>query len=175
MNHNPYAPPGADVSDVASTEVQALNPWSPRGRIGRLRYIAWLSGGTFLMQMATGMAMASARVWHMDVLGDVVMVLLVLAFVVLSVFWGIQRSHDMDWSGWSVLLAFIPLVGLVWLFKGGTPGVNRFGAPPPPNSLGVKLVACLLPGLFVLGILLAISIPAYQSFSHRAPAAQTAR
>ena len=50
----------------------------------------------------------------------------------------IQRSHDMNLSGWWSIAAFIPLVGLFWLFNGGTPGVNRWGAPPPPNTRRVE-------------------------------------
>ena len=38
----------------------------------------------------------------------------------------IQRSHDMNLSGWWSIAAMIPLVGLVWMFKGGTPGANRW-------------------------------------------------
>jgi len=73
--------------------------------------------------------------------------------MVLSVFSAIQRSHDMDWSGWTVLLSLIPLFGLIWLSMPGTPGRNRFGAPPPPNTTGVKVGAALIPVLFVLLVL----------------------
>ncbi|WP_414654147.1 DUF805 domain-containing protein [Hyalangium sp.] len=77
----------------------------------------------------------------------------VLPYMVLSVFSAIQRSHDMDWSGWTVLLSLIPLFGLIWLSMPGTPGRNRFGAPPPPNTTGVKVGAALIPVLFVLLVL----------------------
>ena len=78
----------------------------------------------------------------------------------------------MNLSGWFSLLALIPLVGLVWVFKGGTPGANRFGAPPPPNTLGVKIIACVFPLIFVIGILAAIALPAYQQYTVKARAAQ---
>lgn len=46
----------------------------------------------------------------------------------------IRRLHDTDRSGWFVLLALIPLVGiiilLVFYVQEGTPGDNRFGANP---------------------------------------------
>jgi uncharacterized membrane protein YhaH (DUF805 family) len=46
----------------------------------------------------------------------------------------IRRLHDLDRSGWWVLLSFIPLVGaiilLVWFATKGTAGPNRYGPDP---------------------------------------------
>ena len=46
----------------------------------------------------------------------------------------IRRLHDTDRSGWMLLLAFIPLVGLiillVFLGQDSKPGENRFGVNP---------------------------------------------
>jgi uncharacterized membrane protein YhaH (DUF805 family) len=43
----------------------------------------------------------------------------------------IRRLHDIDKSGWFLLLSLIPIVGaiivLVWMCQAGTPGPNRFG------------------------------------------------
>lgn len=48
----------------------------------------------------------------------------------------IRRLHDLDRSGWWLLLLFIPIIGAIWLIvwycTPGTPGSNRFG----PNPLG---------------------------------------
>ena len=83
----------------------------------------------------------------------------------------IQRSHDMDLSGWWSLAAFIPFVGLVWVFKGGTRGANRWGAPPPPNgrrraaSPGWHCRSCSWSAWSA-----AIALPAYQQYSIRANA-----
>jgi uncharacterized membrane protein YhaH (DUF805 family) len=45
---------------------------------------------------------------------------------------GVRRLHDLDRSGWWVLLDLIPLVGwiilLAWFCMKGTDGPNRFGA-----------------------------------------------
>jgi len=45
----------------------------------------------------------------------------------------IRRLHDIDKSGWFLLLSFIPIVGaiivLVWMCQASTPGPNRFGPP----------------------------------------------
>jgi len=45
----------------------------------------------------------------------------------------VRRLHDIDKSGWYLLLIFVPLIGpillLIWALKPGTPGDNRFGPP----------------------------------------------
>ena len=47
---------------------------------------------------------------------------------------GVRRLHDIDKSGWFVLLSLIPIVGLiiliVWACQAGTRGANRFGPDP---------------------------------------------
>jgi uncharacterized membrane protein YhaH (DUF805 family) len=44
----------------------------------------------------------------------------------------VRRLHDLDRSGWCVLLDLVPLVGwiilLIWFCTKGTDGPNRFGA-----------------------------------------------
>jgi uncharacterized membrane protein YhaH (DUF805 family) len=45
----------------------------------------------------------------------------------------VRRMHDLDKSGWALLLGLIPLAGpiiiLVYVCQQGTPGPNRFGPP----------------------------------------------
>ena len=47
----------------------------------------------------------------------------------------IRRLHDLDRTGWWILLGFIPLIGwiilLIWYVTKGTDGPNRFGPDPP--------------------------------------------
>jgi uncharacterized membrane protein YhaH (DUF805 family) len=46
----------------------------------------------------------------------------------------IRRLHDLDRTGWWVLLWFIPLIGwiilIIWFCTRGTAGPNRFGPDP---------------------------------------------
>jgi len=46
----------------------------------------------------------------------------------------VRRLHDIDKSGWWLLLCLIPIVGwiilLIWLIGLGTDGDNRFGSKP---------------------------------------------
>ncbi|MBY4865601.1 DUF805 domain-containing protein [Burkholderia anthina] len=67
------------------------------------------------------------------------LVLVFLAIAVVSI-WssiavGVKRLHDIDKSGWWMLLIFVPIVGAIALFVmngfiAGTPHANRFGEPP---------------------------------------------
>lgn len=45
----------------------------------------------------------------------------------------VRRLHDIDKSGWWLLIGLIPIVGaiilIVWLVQTGTAGPNRFGPP----------------------------------------------
>jgi len=57
---------------------------------------------------------------------------------------GVRRLHDIDRSGWWLLLALLPLVGaiilIVWACFRGTPGPNRFG-PDPLAGLPTEALA----------------------------------
>ncbi len=57
-----------------------------------------------------------------------------LALLLPGIAVSVRRLHDRDYSGWWVLLAFVPLVGwiilLVWFVMRGTVGDNRFGPDP---------------------------------------------
>ena len=47
---------------------------------------------------------------------------------------GIRRLHDIDRSGWWLLISLVPLIGwivlIVWDCTKGTDGSNRFGSDP---------------------------------------------
>ena len=86
-----------------------------------------------------------------------------------------RRLNDMGKSGWMGLLMLIPLVNIIfafWLLLGrGDEGANEYGPAPAPNSTGVIVLACLLPVIMIIGILAAVSLPAYQDYTARARAA----
>ena len=88
--------------------------------------------------------------------------------LVVGVMLTIQRCHDFDVSGWLSLLLIVPIAPLLFWIIPGSKGANRFGAPTPPNSTGVVILALLLPVLFFGGILAAIALPAYQDYTKRA-------
>ena len=57
-----------------------------------------------------------------------------LATVIPSISVAVRRLHDLDKSGWWVLLSVVPIIGPLWLFilycMAGTSGNNRFGPNP---------------------------------------------
>lgn len=178
-NENPFMAPRAVVADVAGGSDEGFAPvamFSAKGRIGRLRYLAYIMGSYLIFGLVVailslgGLALAGtgssdAGVGTMVILG-VVYVAYMAYFVIVT----IKRSHDMNWSGWMSLLVLIPFVGLIWMFKSGSPARNDYGLPPPPNTLGVKVLAWILPAIFVVGIVAAIALPAYQDYTKRAAA-----
>ncbi len=169
---NPYAAPQARVADVnAEAGLGELKLFSAKGRIGRLRLLAYLMGAYLLFAVAFGV-LAAALSGSQTAAGLVAIpaFLVYLWFIVIS---SIKRCHDADQSGWWAITFFIPLIGLIWFFWPGSQGANRFGAPPPANTFGIKLLGLLLPVIAVIGILAAIAIPAYQGYVEKARAAQT--
>ncbi|NOZ65830.1 MAG: DUF805 domain-containing protein [Alphaproteobacteria bacterium] len=57
-----------------------------------------------------------------------------LATIIPSITVGIRRLHDIDRSGWWMLIGFVPLIGgivlLIFFVKKGTEGPNDFGDDP---------------------------------------------
>jgi uncharacterized membrane protein YhaH (DUF805 family) len=57
-----------------------------------------------------------------------------LAILIPSLAVTVRRLHDIDRSGWWILIALVPLIGtivlLVFALLEGTPGTNRYGLNP---------------------------------------------
>jgi uncharacterized membrane protein YhaH (DUF805 family) len=154
----PYATPKAAVAE-ALPEFGELKAFTTDGRIGRLRYLACLP----LFGIAGGFFAAS------EILGGLLMVLVGIAVAVVGIMFGVQRLHDIGWSGWLLLVTLVPIVGgvfslLMFIIPGST-AANRFGPPPPPNSRAVKILALLWVAMIVIGIVAAIALPAYMGYA----------
>lgn len=170
---SPYAPPSANVAEELP-EYAELRPFGVEGRIGRLRYLAWS-----ISLMAAAMAVfgvVAIGFQLSEVVGAIIGVLALVAMAVVSVQIGVQRLHDIGWSGWLLLVNLVPVVGsvfsIIMLVVPGSTAANRFGPPPPPNSTAVKVLSALwLLVPVVFGILAAIAIPAYQDYTERAQSA----
>lgn len=173
---NPYQPPRAQVEDVrgGSSAYQPIQLWSVKGRVSRLQYLGYLMGGYLLLILGAALLGFIAAAAGMDKSATALGMIAAIPYIVFSIMMAIQRAHDMGWSGWTSLLALIPFVALVWLFKAGTPGENRFGAPPPPNTTKVKILALLMPIIAIIGIVAAIALPAYQGYVLKSKGAQPA-
>jgi len=167
---NPYSPPKSEVGDItAEAEAfQEIKLWSAQGRIGRLRYLAYSAAAGLVYGLFVVLATAILG----KTVGPAVSILGYLPLLVFIFLAAIKRSHDMNWTGWSVLLTIIPFVGLIWVFKAGTVSTNDYGDPPPPNTRAVKILAFIFPLIAIIGILAAIALPAYKQYVDRARAAQ---
>jgi uncharacterized membrane protein YhaH (DUF805 family) len=172
MQANPYRAPDTRVSD-ASEEYGEVRIWSAAGRLGRVRYIGYSIGVTFLIYLVAALLFAFAGWAESGPLGITIGVAAVLAVLVASVLLTIQRCHDFNASGWLSLLLIVPIAPIIFWIVPGTKGSNRFGNPPPPNTTGAVVMALILPAIFVVGILAAIAIPAYSDYQKRAAAMES--
>ncbi|GEO80016.1 DUF805 domain-containing protein [Pararhodospirillum oryzae] len=96
-----------------------------QGRAGRSEYWWWVL-------FTIGVALV-AGILDEGLGGGVFGLLSALALFLPGLAVTIRRLHDIDTSGWWVLIGLIPLVGtvvlLLWTVRPGTPGPNRYGPP----------------------------------------------
>jgi type IV pilus assembly protein PilA len=168
QSRTPYATPRANVARADdAVEYGEVRVLSPHGRIGRVRYIGYSMGLSIVVLLVAGFAAGVVGVASPGA-AVLVGVLGYVALLAVQFLLSIQRSHDMNVTGWLSLISLIPLGVLVFWVVPGTRGENDYGKPPPPNTAGAIVLACLLPVVAVGGILAAIAIPAYQDYSIRA-------
>lgn len=156
---NPYVAPRAAVDD-APEEYQPVKLFSVSGRIGRARYIAYTLGISLLLGMIGGLLSGAV--------GPAAVFVAYAAIFVVSIMLTIQRSHDFNTTGWLAILGLVPVVNLIFWIIPGTDGTNRFGAETPPNGVLTLIAAWLIPVLFTVGIVAAVSIPMYADYVKRA-------
>jgi len=168
QDRNPYAAPKTNVTrgDSAVEDFGEVRIFAVSGRIGRVRFIAYSIWLAFLVVLATAVLGVIAAAFDPDIAITVVIVGYIAVYAI-QFLPAIQRSHDMNVTGWLSLISLVPFGIFVFLFASGTRGENSYGKQPPPNGIGVILVACLAPFLFFGGIMAAIAIPAYQDFTIR--------
>ena len=173
--NNPYNAPGATLSgDMASDQTYDPEVLAVNGRIGRLRYIAYSMAISISLSvvMLILMGLLNTISQNVALLGLILYVPILAYYFILA----IRRLNDMGHPGWWSLLQILPLVNLVfylWLIFGrGDDGNNEYGAAPGANSGMVIAGACVLPLIFIVGILAAVAIPQYAKYVERAKAAK---
>jgi uncharacterized membrane protein YhaH (DUF805 family)/type II secretory pathway pseudopilin PulG len=144
-------------------------------RIGRLRYLAYGIGLALLGSLAVLVCMVLAKI--SPALGVAGLGIVYIGWLVMSIAFGVRRLHDLDKSGWLMLLVIVPLVnlGLViyLIFFSGTAGENRFGEEQSPNTGWVIAGSIAYIALIPMGgILAAIAIPTYQDYIARSQTAE---
>ncbi len=69
-----------------------------------------------------------------DTIGSILMLILYVIIIVPLLAVGVRRLHDLDKSGWWMLISLIPILGglyLLYLFvQKGTDGPNQYGSDP---------------------------------------------
>lgn len=105
------------------------------GRSSRSEYWWWI----LLYVIIRALAEVLIRSTSAESVGPAQVFLVILSFLSLallvpSLAVALRRLHDLDRSGWWILISFVPIVGgvvlLVWFCTKGTVGSNKFGADP---------------------------------------------
>ncbi len=158
------------------TQIQD-NPLSLNGRFGRLSYIAWygfLNLITFFavitLSLALGIFNLSTQSLDSHFI-DTLMGLGGLGFLIISVLYfyfnlviQVRRFHDMNRSGWFILLFIVPLVNIFVFFylllDSGTQGINHYG-PQRISAIWEKILAWFMIVISILSILGTGSLMSY--------------
>jgi len=164
---NPYTAPDA-MLDSGQDDLYEPSIFSFKGRLGRMRYVAYNFGLNLLMMaiaipLIGGAAFMSGG-FDLGGIGGIAYIVLNVAALVISVMFGKRRLNDLNRSGWWMLLLIVPLVNLILVIYmiafSGSDGSNKWGAAPVANSLGVQILFWVVILFFVGGIAMAVLLPA---------------
>jgi uncharacterized membrane protein YhaH (DUF805 family) len=101
------------------------------GRAGRPAYWWWF---LFAILVGIGANIIDAIIGTFGVVSGLAGLALLLPNLSVS----IRRMHDINRSGWWILIFIVPIVGfilwLVWFLREGDPGENDYGPPPPAST-----------------------------------------
>jgi len=124
-----------------------MNNWqsmlfSAQGRIRRSEYWLWGIGVTVVMGLilaVAGLLLGGGDKHNMSPLFGIIYLVVVVVWTWIALNLEIKRWHDRDKSGWWVFIAFVPVIGGIWVFVecgclDGTQGPNKFG--PSPKGIG---------------------------------------
>ena len=173
---NPYAAPVSDFSlSGAAGDTYVPHMFSLRGRIGRIRWVAYSTGLSILAALVLTLLAGFSASFMGQAMAIMVSYVSPLATLVAVLLMSIRRLRDLDrHPAWAMLLVvpFINLLFGLWLLFGpGTPGPNRYGPAPSRNGVVTIILALLIPVIFML-VVVAVAIPAYQMYVAKSRQAQ---
>lgn len=112
------------IADIKSAVIDAVqkNYFQFKGRAARPAYW-WYTLVYFLTYMIISFTNIAPLEWLMG-----------LALLLPTVGLGVRRLHDINMSGWWMLIIFIPVIGagvmIYWAIQPGTSGPNDYGPAP---------------------------------------------
>lgn len=101
------------------------------GRLNPARYILRLTVLLLIVDIIY------LTVYFLGEISNSVNLFLVFFYVTAAIPLHIRRAHDMGHSGWYIIFAFIPILGLIFIFKSGTHGENQYGSDPEGKILNI--------------------------------------
>ena len=154
---SPYATPKA-IIEQEPDHMADISIWGIEGRLGRMRFIAWSL--VLMLAMAPAMLFGTLIMQSSMMFGGFLIVAMALLVSVVAIQFSVKRLHDIGWSGWLLLVSFVPVLGSIFqlliLLLPGSKGNNRYGAAPPANSTAVKVLFWLWVIFLLSGLLLAV-------------------
>lgn len=160
---NPYLAPGAALDGAAEGATYAPRLLAWQGRIGRLRYLAYMLALVAIV-MAAGFALVFVATIAVKLAGGdlrkeyvaLLPVMLALVFCVPYVVLMKRRMNDTGYTGWLLLLTLVPfvnvLLGIYLLCARGSSGSNKYGLPPAANTLPVKLAGWFMVAVIIVSL-----------------------
>jgi len=179
---SPYQTPDSQVYTPDGNEFDDTRIMSMSQRIGRVRFLAYnsLSYVAFFAPLGLLGFLTESSSGNNEMLGifaGIMLIILYIAFIVVGFIIARRRLHDLNQTGWMGLLFLVPVVnlffGLYLMFAPGNKHVNQYGSRPSPNTMGTWIAGTIMPIIFVIGIVAAIALPAYQDYTERVKAAQS--
>ncbi|MDQ1816412.1 DUF805 domain-containing protein [Massilia sp. CCM 9210] len=162
--NNPYAAPATNM--LAAMPVEPT--YVPRmlattGRIGRVRYLVYLSLSTGVLMAATALMVEGLmKIGPLASMLALVMAIPLLAVILVTTG---RRMNDMGHSGWWGLLHLVPLVNVLFWVRPvlgpGDGGANQYGLPPVPNTWLLVIAAWVFP------VAVFLTLPTYLKFQQR--------
>ena len=165
--------PSSASSLPSSQQRRYHQPLLPYGRFSRVSYVAWMLIGHLIygavMLLAMGMATYCIAMQANDpmdfsvlthsLIGWLALLLMLvssLIFVYVQICFSIRRLHDLNLSAWWVLIALLPVVGVLFILylccAKGQLSNNRFGECRTTEQ--TEKIIALLASLLLLGYLL---------------------
>ena len=160
--NNPYSTPATDLAGAPAVE-QSYMPamFQLNGRIGRVRYLAYLFGLGLLFIVALALGALTVRDNSYAML--VVKAVQIVGTLAIAGILARRRLHDLGQRGWLAIGVFVPVVnffvGLWLVFWPGDKAANRYGPRPGPNTRGLVFLAALLPAAVIAGVLVVALAP----------------